>query len=231
MSPSECEAPLIGFIVGVTTEAARLKECPVPRVVRCSGADAGRAERVARELVSLGVRGLVGFGLAGGLTGATRPGAVVVPAEVILEDGRRLSVDPEWGRRAGAAGSLLAVDHVVTSPTEKRKLAKTGAVAVDMESGAVARVALEHGLPFLVIRAIADPVERAPPAVLNGTIGSDGRTRIGRLALNLLRAPGQIGGLVRLALDSRAGLTTLETLARGLAPPPEPFITERNNER
>jgi len=214
---------MIGVVVGVTVEAGCLDECPVPHLVVCSGADAVRAERVARDLVARGVRGLVSFGLAGGLSDAMVPGDAVIPAEVILEDGRRVPVDAEWGLAADAAGTILAVDRAVSSPTRKRELARrTGAFAVDMESGAVARVALEHGVPFIVVRAIADPAGRSLPPALDGVVAPDGRTRIGRLALNLARAPGQFGDLIRLSLDSRAGLTTLRALARGLKPPPAP---------
>jgi len=212
---------MIGVVVGVTAEAGCLRGCPLPHLVARSGADTAQAERVARDLVARGVCGLVSFGLAGGLADEMRPGDAVIPAEVILEDGRRVFVDAGWGGAAGASGTLLAVDHAVSSVKEKRELARrTGASAVDMESGAVARVALEHGLPFIVVRAIADPIDRSLPSALEGVIASDGRTRIGRLSLNLVRAPGQIADLVRLSLDSRAGLTTLKALARGLCPPP-----------
>jgi len=221
MSPTACETLSIGVVVGVTAEAGCLRGCLLPHLVARSGADTARAERAARDLVARGVRGLVSFGLAGGLADEMRPGDAIVPAEVILEDGRPVFVDGEWGRATGASGTLLAVDHAVSSVTEKRELARrTGAFALDMESGAVARVALEHGLPFIVVRAIADPAGRSLPSALEGVIAPDGRTRIGRLALNLIRAPGQIVDLVGLSLDSRAGLTTLKTLARGLCPPP-----------
>lgn len=219
MSLTACEP--IGIVVGVASEAARLRGCRLPHLVAASGANAGRAERAARDLVARGVGSLVGFGLAGGLRRDLAPGAAVIPAWVILEDGDRVPVDPVWGAALGARDAILAVDHVVNSPDEKRRLAReTGAAAVDMESGAVARVAREFGLPFVILRAVADSADRALPRVLDGAIAPDGRTRVARLLLQLVRNPGQIAGTARLSLDSAAGLSTLGALARGLSPPP-----------
>ena len=61
----------------------------------------------------------------------------------------------------------------------------TGAAAADMESHVVARLAAELGLPFAVLRVIADPAEReVPPAALAGmrADGADGCWRCARLA-------------------------------------------------
>ncbi len=63
---------------------------------------------------------------------------------------------------------VLGADAIVASVEEKRRLRqRTGAAAVDLESGAVARVAAMHSMPFAVLRAICDPAESAlPPAAL-----------------------------------------------------------------
>jgi hypothetical protein len=76
---------------------------------------------------------------------------------------------------------------------------RTGAVAVDMESHRIARVAAESGagLPALAIRAIGDPAGRALPALAATALGEDGRPRVGPVAAGLMRRPGDLAALLR----------------------------------
>ena len=53
--------------------------------------------------------------------------------------------------------ALVESNAILETPAEKRALAKrTEAAATDMESAAQARLAQEHHLPFVAIRAIVD---------------------------------------------------------------------------
>lgn len=52
--------------------------------------------------------------------------------------------------------------------------ALTGAVALDMESIAIAKIAMEHSLPFLVIRVIADTVNMNLPQAINYSLNTQG---------------------------------------------------------
>ena len=215
------EVSRVAVLTGVRTEAACLPNADV----HCSGAGTDRAEALAARLVAEGATALVSFGLAGGLDPALRPGDLLLPDAVCFEDGTSIAVHAGWraallGRGLRATGGrILASRGVVTDPGAKRRLfERTGAKAVDMESGAVAR----SGLPFLVLRAVADPAERAiPPAALAG-VGPEGDVRPGAVALRLLAAPWQLPALLRLAADSRAGLEALRgaVAAAPLAPPP-----------
>jgi adenosylhomocysteine nucleosidase len=227
---------MIGFVTGVSREAACLKGFPIPFAVACSGADAVRAEAGARRLVSEGVTALVSFGLAGGLVDGLAPGDLFVPERIVTDDGTVYRADPAWrkavaampvipgcgGRRAFVLkGALVSVAVAVDTADGKRSLAKqTRAVAVDMESAAVARVAAEFGLPFLAFRAVGDPVVRPLPSAALAAVGADGSLRLGALLLNLAGHPFQVVDLVRLSLDSAAGLATLKATVRRLKPPP-----------
>jgi adenosylhomocysteine nucleosidase len=89
---------------------------------------------------------------------------------------------------------------------------------VDMESHVVAAVAAAAGLPFLVIRAIADPAGRALPAAALAGLSPDGGTRPWTVLLALARSPGQLIALIRLAGDSAAGIAALGRVGGRLGP-------------
>ena len=97
---------------------------------------------------------------------------------------------------------LYTADHVVTNPAAKAELAqRSGAAAVDMESSGLARAAAEAGLPFIVVRVVADSADDALPDDVESLVTDDGRTRYRGLA-SVLTSPRQIGLLVRLARNS-----------------------------
>ncbi|NYZ16714.1 nucleoside phosphorylase [Azospirillum sp. RWY-5-1] len=216
------EVSRVAVITGVRTEAA----CLPGTSVHCSGADTDRAEALVARLVAEGATALVSFGLAGGLDPALRPGDLLLPDKVCFEDGTVLPVHAGWraallerGLRA-VGGRILASRGVVADPAAKRCLFDcTGAGAVDMESGAVAR----SGLPFVVLRAVADPADRAIPAAALAGVGPDGAVRPAAVALRLLAAPWQLPALLRLATDSRAGLEALRGAVAGTPLDPPPF--------
>ena len=87
-----------------------------------------------------------------------------------------------------------------------------------MESHAVAAEAVAAGLPFLVIRAIADPAGRALPAAALAGLSPDGGARPWAVLLSLLCRPDQLIGLVRLIGDSAAGFAALGGVGSRLGP-------------
>ncbi|MEI8396875.1 MAG: hopanoid-associated phosphorylase [Rhodospirillaceae bacterium] len=207
-------------------------ECLAPlgnrvRVV-CSGARADLARTRTESLVEAGVSALVSFGLAGALSLGLTPGDLILPKRVIAAGQGDRVVDPLWHARFAARlrdsglvpridGALAGSNQAVTNATDKAALARaSGAVAVDMESHIVAEVAARHGLPFLVVRAIADPAERAIPGPALAGLGPDGRTRPLAVAMRLLREPRSLPALLRLAADSRAALETLRDTVKRL---------------
>lgn len=199
-----------GIVVGFGAEAALLKGARF-RVAQAGGRPE-RALALARELAAHGVGALWSFGIAGGLAPDAPPGTLVVADQVIGGDGRVFACDPALtaGVEGARRGIVLSARHVVASPDEKARLYRaTGALSVDLESGGVAAAAEELGLPFAVVRAVADPAERAlPPAALLG-LDERGRVRLGAVLASLCRRPGQLPALIRVAQDTRAGLAAL----------------------
>ncbi len=209
------QAPTI--LVGFAAEAAIARRTGWPVVIG-GGTEAGAA-RVARQAIAAGARGLVSFGLAGGLDPALPAGRLIVP-EAVLAHGRRWPADPGLLRSLGGPSGplLLGLDRIAASAKEKRRLwADTGASAVDMESGAVAEAAKEAGIPFAVLRAICDPADRDLPPAAAVALDAEGRIALGRLIGSLIAHPGQIPALIGLARDAALARKTLLAMATALA--------------
>lgn len=190
-----------------------------------SGGRPEGADAAANRLVKQGVNALVSFGFAGGLDPALRAGAVVIPAS-ILSEGRLYMADAALAARFGGLTGhcLLAGTAVAGDAATKRRLhATTHTDAIDLESGSVARVAADHGLPFVAVRAISDPAERdLPPAAL---VALDRQGRIDLVAVlrSLLRQPTQLRMLLRLGSDAAHARRSLVRLAqRGFGAPSSP---------
>jgi hopanoid-associated phosphorylase len=218
----------LGILVGLASEARILApHLPPPSglavTIGVSGARFAGAERETKRLIASGVTALLSFGLAGALAADLTPGVLLLPDTVVTADGSRYPTDSAWRTRLMATLSeltplvrpVLGVDLAVASAAEKARLAqRTGAAAVDMESHVLARAAHAAGLPFLVIRAVADTARMTlPPAALVG-ITTDGRTDLLAVLRSLLRHPAQLPPLLRLGRDAAAGMTTLLGCAR-----------------
>jgi hypothetical protein len=68
-------------------------------------------------------------------------------------------------------------------------------------------------IPFLVIRAIADPADRAVPAWVMQAVTADGRTALLPVLSHLGRHPGALPALVRLAGDAQSAMRSLRRVA------------------
>ena len=208
----------VGVITGLRAEARCLHGLDV--LVGCSGARPARARAEAARLLAEGAVGLVSFGLAGGLSPALAPGDLVLADVVVLPDGERIATDPAWRMRVLAAieagggtphqVAVAGSDRLLATSAAKRALfATTGAVAVDMESHAVAEAAQRAGLPFVVLRAIADPADQALPRAATVALGPGGEVRLLAVARALLATPAELPALLRVGRQSRRALAAL----------------------
>jgi adenosylhomocysteine nucleosidase len=199
----------IGVVVGLSAEAKIARR--LDWRVAIGGGTADGAQEAADCLIGAGVGALVSFGLAGALDPALRPGTVIVPCSVVL-DGVSYPADPELAHRLGGATPhvLLAAAQIAMGAAAKRSLrAATGAAALDLESGAVARAASALGLPFAVLRAICDPAERCLPRAVLAALDAHGVIAARRVLASLAAHPGQLPGLLRLGADAIAARRAL----------------------
>jgi nucleoside phosphorylase len=142
-------------------------------------------ERVARRLGLNAVRvgvcvangvpegRLVSFGLAGSL-GELRVGDVLDATRVVDETGATLWEGPGLGARLSREGVVLGGGVLVHAAAERARLREaSGADAVDMESGVLARSGRLAG----VLRAISDDAGSVVEGV-DRTVHADGRTNV-----------------------------------------------------
>ncbi len=133
-------------------------------------------ERIARRLgrtalVGLGAsRGvpdgrLVSFGIAGALAPDLPIGTVIDATRVVDESGAVLWEGGPLGAERARTGTILGASRIVDDPEERARLrAQTGAEAVDMESGPLAR----SGRLVGCLRAVSDTPARRLGGVAQG---------------------------------------------------------------
>ena len=171
-------------------------------------------ERVARRLglttVRVGVSvangvpdgRLVSFGLAGSL-GDLEIGDVLDATRVVDEMGRTIWEGPGLGVHGARGGVVLGGDALVHDPAERARLREaSGADAVDMESGVLARSGRLAG----VVRAISDDAG-GPVEGVDRTVHADGRTNVAGL---LRWVATRRGDAVRSIQDALKALHALE---------------------
>jgi len=192
-------------------------------LVSCAGGSPGRAYAEAGELLTGGATHLISFGIGGALDPEIRPGDIVMPSHVTDASNETYDVDIGWRdalrNRYDASlsihtGTLMTSETPVAAVPEKQSLRRrTGASMVDMESAGVAAKAAAEKIPFIAIRAAADPAERPLPRSALVGLRPDGTTNpmavIGRLLLN----PWDLPGLIRLGSDSGRALRALRRVA------------------
>lgn len=120
-------------------------------------------------------------------------------------------------------GPVVSVPEVVCRAEDKQSLGRaTGATAVDMESMALARVARERAVPFMVLRTVSDLAGEDLPLDFNLFLRPSGWLRG---TLDLIRHPSSLIGLNRLRRQSNLAADRLTAVCalyagRGFGLPP-----------
>jgi hypothetical protein len=178
------------------------------RAARKGGARAARVGLGATRELPDGP--LASFGLAGALVPGLPPGSLVTATRIVGEDGGLLWAGEPLPVPGARPGVLCGATRVVDRHEERAALAeKTGAVAVDLESAALARTGRLAG----AVRAISDD-PTVPLGRLARASTADGRVAwgavIGAFATQPIRS-------LRSARAARRGLAALEQAAAALA--------------
>jgi hypothetical protein len=161
-------------------------------------------------------------GFSGALLTGRPVGHLVLATEVVDEHGNSWPATWPDHPRANTAypplerGRILTADALVTDPRAKRRLGREfGAVAVDLESAALAPACHRAGIPFGCLRAVSDDARTALSPALAGLLRR-GRVATGALLGAVARSPGLVRELWRLARHTRAAAYALAQGTRAL---------------
>lgn len=146
---------------------------------------------------------LLSVGWGGALREDGAPGDIVRASMV-----RDLSTGEMYS--ADGSGGLLLTSSRVAVQEEKQRLARTyeGAVAVDMESAALARLAEAHGLRFSAIKSISDTLDDDLPD-MNPYVRGDGQFATGRFVASVAMQPRYWSALARFGKQAAHAAGTL----------------------
>jgi adenosylhomocysteine nucleosidase len=190
-------------------------------VVRC-GVGRSSAARAAQAVLD-GHRPawLISAGFAGALSPSLGRGEILVADHVIDREQHHavdLTAIPHelLAGPAVRVGTLLTADRIIATAEEKKSLgAQFGALAVDMETAAVAEVCRRAAARFLAVRIISDAVDESlPPEIELLARQKSGAGRLGAALGAIVRRPGCLKDMLRL---KQSALLASDRLAAYLA--------------
>ena len=204
-------------VVGMRFEAKIVDFPPVRAVVLGSDLNVFAAPMLPTD------RGIISFGVCGGLAPKLRAGDCIVASAIY--DGKAVwPTDKSWTKRLAdlvpkaIVGPILGVDAPVLEVADKARLFKQhGAVAVDMESHLAASLASAHGVPFISVRVVLDDAHCELVASAMAGRRVDGSVSIARVLGALVGRPAEIAPLFRLAARANSARSTLLRLRPLLA--------------
>lgn len=183
-----------------------------------SGMGVARARKAAEHLI-LGHRPfwIVNPGFCGGLDPSLKSCDVVLPSEIVRPecDSITVPIRPELLPQGIVTGRLLTTDQILRLPDEKKTWhGRTGAIAVDMESYAVAELCQSMNLRWVGLRIVSDTAGDELPAEILTITGPTGAFRLGATIGALWQRPSAVKDLLKLretailAADKLAHFTT-----------------------
>ncbi len=222
------ETSLAIVAVSGLARESRIASGPGVRAIAAAGNVRRLSHLIERE-VARGARGVISFGIAGGLVEDIDAGTWLIGRAILAGDSR-WQCDAAWtaalvARLPGAITAELAgVDVPVMRPAAKRDLQRaSGAAAVDTESHVAAAIAAKHSLPFAAFRVVADSARRSLPPVAAVALTQEGKIRRSAVLRSLAGTPSQIPSVLRTAVDARRAFRALlrgrRRLGVGLAYP------------
>jgi hopanoid-associated phosphorylase len=181
------------------------------------------AERLHRAVAG-GPCAIVSVGIAGGIAPGLAPGTVII-ASSVLASGRRFPAADAWTESLrqrlpeARVGVVAGGSEIVASAMSKAALFDaTRALTVDMESHVAAQIADVHGVPFAVLRVVADPAERSLPAAAQSALTPSGGVNVARALKTTIARPAEIGALIRTAIDAEIAFRVLARCCRLAGP-------------
>lgn len=162
--------------------------------------------------------------LSCGFSGALLPemhlGEIVMANSIIDQHGQELrqTLNAESNPSSGLyVGRILTADKMARTIQEKHQLAEQHkAIAVDMESLAVAQIARDRQKNFMAVRVISDDMSAdLPPEVLS-VVGATGAIRFGAVLGSLVKRPESAKEMWHLRGNAKIAAESLATFLDGV---------------
>ena len=193
----------------------------VPIVLVRSGMGCVRARRALAEVAeTFNLKQVISIGYAGALDPSLKVGDLVVADQVVYyETLKSYSLDEKHFSTMPKAhrGTLLTVDQVVATPPEKKALReKYSAVALDMETFALAEEAKSRNIPIRSYRAITDTADQEL-IDCGHLVAEDGEVSKLKAGWHVLTHPGDLKSMIDLGKHAKTATARLtELLGRTL---------------
>lgn len=186
-----------------------------------SGMGFANARRATEALVDAHTPDWVlSVGFSGGLLPSMKVGDVVLANAIADTHGNELTVDLKMAddpNHGIYVGRFLNPDEIVRTVEEKKLLAENhSAIAIDLESLAVAQVCRERGTRFMAVRVISDDLSADLPSEVLSVIGSTGAVRVGSALGSLWKRPSSIKDMWRLRETAHQAAERLATFLDGV---------------
>lgn len=226
---------ITGIVVALPDEISSLTSKKVSKgdcifindrtLLTCSGAGSENAAKASQLLIKKGAKRLISWGCAAALKADLKPGDLVLPKTLNTEKQETISIDSSWldhtldqlSALIPLTGLLAESHFIVADSLDKQTIHnQSGAIALDMESIAIAQTAILHNYPALVIRSIADPVTMSLPKAVSYALNEQGDVILTKLLWFLLTHPNELPGLIKLGLHFKTAKNKLKSVSKHL---------------
>jgi adenosylhomocysteine nucleosidase len=186
-------------------------------VATTTGMGTALAASATERLLGLGAfdRVMV-VGIAGGVGPSVGIGDIVIP-EAVFDGVDGASYIPAPIDGPAARGTIVSSDDFIVDPDRLAALIERGVIAVDMETGAVAAMCAQRGVPWSTVRAISDRAEEGD-AEIPGMANPDGSPNGPAIARYFAKHPARIPYLLKVGRGAMlAAKNAATTAARACA--------------
>jgi len=188
-----------------------------------SGVGEALAAAATQRLLQHDIDALISWGVAGAIDPELKVGDMLISETVFYRD-KKFTSSLSWFNNIikelqskfsnVRSGLIVSNTEICSSIENKQSLYKnTGAVAVDMESGAIAEIAYSKKIDFITIRAISDDANTIIPGVVLNNTDPLGRPDLFPFLFSCIKQPGQIIDLFKLAKRYKKALSSLIEIA------------------
>lgn len=227
---------ITGIVVALPEELATLISGKVEKgdvvaltpniLIAFAGAGSCNARKASESLIRRGAGQLISWGCAAALSPELEPGDLVIADAFLSPQQPAIPGNNEWAEYTKLTltdkitiytGQLVSTPAIIAESRDKQALyAQTAALAVDMESYAIAAVADKAALPCLTIRTIADPADMSLPNAVCQALNDAGDIELPKLIGHILRHPQEIPALIKLGMHFSAAKKTLKLIGQYL---------------